>query len=88
MGRNKVTPRVVQDYDLRDALGCKFSTNLSATCRAQFIGVENDLAYFKTVPHESWEKYNNCAGQVFWIPLRTAICMQPMEWCCDIELDN
>ena len=84
MGRNKVTPRVRQIENLEHALGCRFATNISPTYRAQLIGYDHRFAYFKTLANESWDKYNGCAGQEFWIPIPIVICTQPMEWSCEI----
>lgn len=84
MGRFKVTPRVHQGYSIRDAVGCRFRTNLSPTLRAQLISYDDKHAYFKTLPNEEWPKYNGVAGQEFWLPLRMVLCEQPMEWSCPL----
>lgn len=85
MGRNRVTPRVEQQHHISDVIGCRFATNLSPTLRAQLLGYDEKLAYFKTLPNDEWPKYNNAAGQEFWIPLRVVVCEKPMEWSCQLE---
>ena len=84
MSRNRITARVQQIDNLEYTLGCRFATNISPTCRAQLIGYDDKLAYFKTLPNESWDKYNGCAGQEFWMPIQMVVCTQPMEWSCEI----
>lgn len=82
---NKITIRVPQKHTINDVLGCRFSTNISPTMRAQLIGYDENLAYFKTLPNDEWPKYNYTAGQEFWILLKMVICEQPMEWSCELQ---
>jgi hypothetical protein len=80
---SRITPRIQQIDVVEDVIGCVFSTNLSPTMRAQLIGYKKELGYFQVTPHEEWDKYNDCAGEVFWIPLAMVVSMKPMNlWCC------
>ncbi len=74
-----------QDCERCQDIAMRFATNLSPTLRAQLLGYDEKLAYFKTLPNDEWPKYNNVAGQEFWIPLQVIVCEQPMEWSCQLE---
>ena len=85
MGRHKITPRVETTYHIDDVIGCIFSMNVSPTLRAQLLGYDDKLAYFRTTQNSKWHKYNKCAGQEFWMPLRAVVCMTPLKLSCPLE---
>lgn len=75
----RVTPRVRHIHKLDDVLHKEFSTNLSPTLRAVYLGHDDDKGYFVISENKEWTKYNECAGEVFWIPLSIVVCMEPLQ---------
>lgn len=75
----KVTPRVETVDHIKNAVGKITYTNISPTMKARLISYDKDKSYFEVLPHPSHTKYNDCAGQSFYIPTYMAICFNYQE---------
>lgn len=80
----RVTKRVVRIPILDHAVGCNFETNHSPTICARMIGYDETGAYYVVCKNNEWTKYNDCEGQVFWLPLLMARCLEPVDWSCEL----
>jgi hypothetical protein len=65
-----------------------FSTNLSPTLKAKLIGYDQDKGYFIVIKNDEWTKYNDCEGDLFWIPLSMVVTMQPLPESVDSSVEN
>ena len=74
-----ITPRETVIDKLDDVIGRDFATNISPTTRARLLYYKKDKAYYEVIEYDKWPKYNGCAGQVFYLPLKMAITMAPLE---------
>jgi hypothetical protein len=75
----KVTPRIKTVNHIKDAVGKVTYTNISPTMRAELVGYNEEKSWFITLPHPTQTKYNECAGQSFYVPTYMAICFNYQE---------
>jgi hypothetical protein len=74
-----VTPRTQTLNHIKEAIGKVTYTNLSPTMKARLVSYDIEKSYFEVLPHEQHTKYNNCAGQTFWVPIYMSICFNYRE---------
>jgi len=75
----KVTPRTKTINHIREAVGRVTYTNISPTMKAELIGYDEEKAWFTVKEHSEHTKYNECAGQSFYVPTYMAICFNYQE---------
>jgi hypothetical protein len=75
----KVTPRTKTINHIREAVGRVTYTNISPTMKAELIGYDEEKAWFIVKEHSEHTKYNECAGQSFYVPTYMAICFNYQE---------
>jgi len=75
----KVTPRTKTINHIREAVGRVTYTNISPTMKAELIGYDEEKAWFVVKEHSEHTKYNECAGQSFYVPTYMAICFNYQE---------
>ncbi len=75
----KVTPRVKTINHIKEAIGKITYTNISPTMKAELVGYDDEKSWFITLPHPVHTKYNECAGQSFYVPTYMAICFNYQE---------
>ena len=77
--RRGITPREVVIDKLDNVIGRKFSTNISPTTKAKLLYYKGDKAYYEILKCDKWPKYNECAGQIFYLSTKMAVTMTPLE---------
>jgi len=75
----KVTPRTKTIDHIREAVGRVTYTNISPTMKAELVGYDEEKAWFVVKEHSEHIKYNECAGQSFYVPTYMAICFNYQE---------
>ena len=75
----KVTPRTKTIDHIREAVGRVTYINISPTMKAELIGYDEEKAWFVVKEHSEHTKYNECAGQSFYVPTYMAICFNYQE---------
>ena len=75
----KVTSRETTIEHLDLAIGKLVSTNISPTMRGRLLYYNKEKSYFEVTKHESNNRYDECAGQVFYIPNYMAVTLNYIE---------
>ena len=75
----QVTPRTKTIDHIREAVWRVTYTNISPTMKAELIGYDEEKAWFVVKEHSEHTKYNECAGQSFYVPTYMAICFNYQE---------
>lgn len=73
MGRNKITPRIKVNSNLKDMIGKVLVNNLFSTFRGKLIYIQDHKCYFEILPNPKFTKYNMCAGQIEYIHERVVL---------------
>ena len=73
MGRNKITPRIKVNSNLKDMIGKVLVTNLFSTFRGKLLYIQDHKCYFELVKNKDYPKYNQSAGQIEYLPERLVI---------------
>ena len=75
-GRNKITSRVDQGYNLKKMVGRTLRCNIFPTMRGRLLYTYNERCYFVLVENDDYPKYNHCAGQVEYLNEYTVVTMK------------
>ena len=75
IGRNKITSRVDQGYNLKKMVGRVLRSNMFPTMLGELLYIEKGKCYFKIIENPNYIRYNNCAGQIEWLNELTVITM-------------
>jgi hypothetical protein len=75
----QVTPRIKTLQHIKEAVGRVTFTNISPTMKAELIGYDEEKSWFVVKEHPEHTKYNECAGQTFYVPTYMAICFNYIE---------
>jgi hypothetical protein len=73
MGRNKITPRIEVNSNLKDMIGKVLVTNLFSTFRGKLLYIQDHKCYFELVKNKDYPKYNSCAGQIEYVHERVVL---------------
>jgi hypothetical protein len=73
MGRNKITPRIEVNTNLKDMIGKVLVNNLFSTFRGKLLYIQDNKCYFEILPNPEFTKYNMCAGQIEYIHERVVL---------------
>jgi hypothetical protein len=73
MGRNKITLRIEVNINLKDMIGKVLITNLFPTFRGKLLYTQDGKCYFELLENKNYPKYNQCAGQIEYLPERLVI---------------
>lgn len=76
LGRNKITPRCDQEYDLKKMIGRVVRSNMFSTLRGKLLYIDKGKCYFEIIENHEWPKYNQSAGQVEWLSEYMVITMK------------
>lgn len=72
----RVTPRIDQNYNLKDMIGKVLFSNLFSTLRGRLIYIKDGKCYFEVLENPEFTKYNGAAGQIDYIPEAMVITME------------
>ena len=75
----QVTQRVKTLNHIKEVVGRVTFTNISPTMKARLVSYDKEKSYFEVQPHQEHTKYNECAGQIFYVPTYMAICFNYIE---------
>ena len=75
-GRNKITPRYDQGYNLKKMIGRTLRCNMFPTFLGRLIMIQDDRCYFILEENPDYPKYNACAGQVVYLNEYTVVTRQ------------
>ena len=75
-GRNKITPRYSQEYNLKKMIGRTLRCNVFPTFLGRLLYTHNERCYFVMVENPNFPKYNHCAGQVEYLNEHTVMTME------------
>ena len=73
MGRNKITPRIEINTNLKGMIGKVLVTNLFSTFRGKLLYIQKGKCYFELLENKKYPKYNKYAGQIEYLPERLVI---------------
>jgi len=73
MSRNRITPRIEVNINLKDMIGKVLTTNLFSTFRGKLLYTQDGKCYFELLENKDYPKYNKCAGQIEYLPERLVI---------------
>jgi hypothetical protein len=75
-GRNKITPRYDQGYNLKKMIGRTLRCNMFPTMRGRLILIQDGRCYFILEENPTYTRYNACAGQVEYLNEYTVVTMK------------
>ena len=75
-GRNKITPRYDQEYDMKKMVGRTLRCNMFPTFLGRLLYTQDEKCYFVIVENPTFTKYNNCAGQIAYLNEYTVMTMK------------
>jgi hypothetical protein len=67
------TKRIEVNSDLKNMIGRVLNSNLFSTFRGKLLYIQNEKCYFEILENEKYPKYNQCAGQIDYLPERLVI---------------
>jgi hypothetical protein len=65
---NRVSPRVKKHNNIHQLIGRVLSSNCFPTMRGKMIYIREDRCFFEMVENDQFPKYNQCAGQIEYLP--------------------
>jgi len=75
-GRNRITPRYDQDYNMKKMVGRTLRCNMFPTFLGRLLYTHDEKCYFVMVENPTFTKYNHCAGQVEYLNEHTVMTME------------
>lgn len=72
----EITKRAPQLSKAQDAIGKVAYSNMFPILMGKLLYVQKDKCYFEMLENEEYPKYNNCAGQVEYLPEHMVVCMK------------
>ena len=78
-GRNRITPRYDQEYDMKKMVGRTLRCNMFPTFLGRLLYTHQERCYFVMVENPTFTKYNHCAGTVEWLNEYTVLTMKVEE---------
>jgi hypothetical protein len=75
-GRNRITPRYDQEYNMKKMVGRTLRCNMFPTLLGRLLYTHQERCYFVMVENDKWTKYNNCAGTVEYLNEHTVMTMK------------
>ena len=76
---NKFTLRTPQKIDLKDKIGHVLNSNMFSTLKGKLLYIQKDKCYFEVMKNDEYPKYNECAGQIEYLPEAMVVCMDFIE---------
>ena len=70
----QITPRIPQMKNTRNMIGRVLVSNLFSTFRGRLLYIQNDKCYFEVIENPDYPKYNECAGQIDYLPEAMVVC--------------
>jgi hypothetical protein len=70
----RVTPRVQRISKASEAIGKVLYSNCFPTLKGRLLYVVDEKCYFEMLPNSDFTKYNDCAGQIEYLPEHMVIC--------------
>ncbi len=67
------TKRIEINTNLKDMIGRVLNSNLFSTFRGRLIYIQDGKCYFDILENEKYPKYNQCAGQIDYLPEKLVI---------------
>jgi hypothetical protein len=75
----KSTPRKTQISKTSDMIGHVLNSNLFSTFLGRLLYIQNDKCYFEIIENSEYTKYNDCAGQIEYLPEHMVVTMKFIE---------
>jgi hypothetical protein len=75
-GRNRITPRYDQEYNMKKMVGRTLRCNMFPTFLGRLLYTHDEKCYFVMVENPTFTKYNHCAGQVEYLNEHTVMTME------------
>lgn len=72
----RITPRFQTISRAHEMIGKVVSSNCFATLKAKLLYVHDGKCYFEALPNPDYPKYNDCAGQIDYLPEEMVVCMR------------
>jgi hypothetical protein len=73
---HKITQRNPVNKNLYDLIGRTLNSNCFPTLRGRLVWINDDRCYFEMIENDEFTKYNNCAGQIEYLPAHMVITMK------------
>jgi len=72
----RITERIRQIDKVEKMIGRTLSSNTFPTLLGKLLYVYNDKCYFEMLANPDYTKYNECAGQIEYLPEHMVVCME------------
>lgn len=73
---NRVTPRIQQMSNAKECIGKILNNNCFPTLRGKLLYIQDEKCYFEILHNPEYTKYNECAGQIEYLPEHMVVCMK------------
>ena len=73
------TPRVIQTSIVTEKIGYVLNSNLFSTLLGRLLYVRDEKCYFEIIENSEYTKYNDCAGQIEYLPEHMVVTMKFIE---------
>ena len=72
----QVTPRIQQMKNAKAMIGRVLNNNCFSTLRGRLLYIHDEKCYFEIIENLDFTKYNECAGQIDYLPEYMVICQK------------
>jgi hypothetical protein len=72
----QITPRIPQMKNANQMIGRVLNNNCFSTLLGKLIYIQDDRCYFEIMANPEFTKYNDCAGQVVYLPEYMVVCQE------------
>jgi hypothetical protein len=69
-----ITPRIPQMSKAHEAIGKVLNSNCFSTMKGRLLYIQDEKCYFEMLPNPECIKYNECAGQIEYLPEYMVVC--------------
>jgi len=73
---SRITPREQQISKAHDVIGQVTTSNVFPTFRGKLLYIQDEKCYFEMLENPDYPKYNECAGQITYLPEYMVVCMK------------
>ena len=73
------TPREIQMSKASEKIGCVLNNNIFPTFLGRLLYIQNEKCYFEMIENSEYTKYNDCAGQIAYLPEHMVVTMKFIE---------
>jgi hypothetical protein len=72
----RITPRIQHISKAHEMIGRVLNSNCFSTFRGRLLYIHDEKCYFEILENQDYTKYNECAGQIDYLPEEMVVCMK------------